>query len=105
MSRRRRGNRGGGGGGGRASLMSFAAFIAVLFIGGALILSFILGFFGGHAGTISMWAHRIALIVGAIVTLYYSFFFARTKRGFWFIAWVIAFIAIVLFLILGWAVH
>jgi len=101
MSRRRRNNNSGG----RPSLMSFAAFVAVIFIGAALVLSFILGFFGGHAGTISMWAHRIALIVGAIVTLYYSFFYARTKRGLAYIAWIIAFIAIVIFLILGWSFH
>ena len=91
-------------GGGNRSLMEFIAFIAVVLMGIWLAIHFIINQTGWVTleGRMVNLLNFVAIALGAVVALYYSYFWARNaKWKGWFIVWVIALILVVVFLILG----
>ncbi len=80
--------------------INFLAYVAVIMIGLALALSFVLGKLGVSSsvcGSLITIANALAYIIVSISAFYYS----RSKRNFWvFILWLVATILIIVFMIL-----
>lgn len=78
----------------------FLAYIAVIMIGIALALSFILskvGVSSSIVGSISKVANALAYLIVCVA----SFYYARSKRNVWFfVLWLIATVLIVVFMVL-----
>ena len=80
--------------------VNFLAYIAVIMIGVALALSFLLGKLGVNA-TIAGYISKIAQALAYIIVCIASFYYARSKRNIWFfILWLIATVLIVVFVVL-----
>ena len=98
MSRRHR-NRGGRGSG---DLLALLAFIAIMLLGLALMLRFILGAIDSVNDGISGWIERVALAIAIFIPALLSYREARRRGTVWFVLWVIAIILVVVFYILAW---
>ena len=79
--------------------MNFLAFIAIIFIGAALLISALL-----NEGDFSRALNVIANVLAYIVVAFYSFWYAARKwerKQIWFmIAWTVAVVLIVVYLII-----
>ena len=84
-------------------LMQLLAFCAVILLGLWAFIIFIVngtGFItiGGRGVQI---INNIGVALGAIVAMFYSYRFARTRGTAWFVIWVIAVVVLIVFLVLG----
>jgi len=84
-----------------SKLMNFIAYIAIIFIGIALMLAWL---FRDGGGELTRALQLIAQILAYAVVAYYSFMYARRKqerKQIWFlIAWAAAVVLIIVFVIL-----
>lgn len=84
----------------RVNLLNVLSYVAVIMVGVALLLSWVFkaaGLTGQLVGALNLIAQCLAYLVVAC----YSFSFARAKGIWWLIAWVVAVVLIVVFLVLG----
>ena len=85
--------------GGSGDFLAFLSFVAVLLLGLALLLSWVLSFFE-LSTTIAGWISSIAIGIALIVPLFLSFREARARGNVWFILWIIAALLVAAFYIL-----
>lgn len=80
--------------------VNFLAYIAVIMIGVALALSFILSKVG-ISSTIVDSISKVAYALACVIVCIASFYYARSKRNAWFfILWIISTVLIVVFMVL-----
>jgi len=93
----------GRGGGSNSKLMEMLAFVAVIALGVWVTIVFIINRWSPDflTGTVVALLNTIAIALGALVALYYSYFYVRTKGKAAFAVWVVALILIIVFLVLG----
>jgi len=93
----------GSGGGNNRSLMAFLAFIAVILIGVSLAIGFIFDRLVIQIGGVDLvWLiNHVAVVLGAIVAMYYSYGYVRNRSKGLFITWIIAVIVILVFVVLS----
>jgi len=79
--------------------MNFLAYVAIIFVGIALIISLIFNWADGSA-EVARAFEIIANLLAYIAVGFYSYFYARSKRNIWFlIAWVVAVVLIIVFFV------
>jgi len=82
-----------------SSIMNFLSYVAVIFVGIALLISLILDWTNSSSDVANAF-QLIATILSYIVIGVLSFYYARTKRNVWFlVAWAIAIVLILLFFV------
>ncbi len=95
MARRVRYTNSGGGG-----WLKLLAFIAVMLLGLALMLSFILNKLG-LATDVASWIERVAVAIALVTPLFLSYYKARSLGTAWFVLWIIATVLVVVFYVLN----
>lgn len=84
----------------KTNILNVLAYIAVMAVGIALLLSWIFKAVG-QGGALVTALNLIAQCLAYLVVACYSFSYARAKGVWWLVAWVVAVVLIVVFLILG----
>ena len=83
-----------------SKIASMLAYGAIILIGAALAITWILGLFGGDAPDLTHALRLVAWYLAVIVVALYSFYFAQRqwdrKKKIWMILWIIAVVLIVL---------
>jgi hypothetical protein len=79
-----------------ARFLNFLAYIAVIAVGGALLISWVFQGNGNLAGALTLIANALAYIITAC----YSWRFARTKGTVYIVVWVVSVVLIAVFMIL-----
>ena len=75
---------------------------AIVFVGIALLLQAIFNVINISAsGTIVSALNILAQVMAYIVVAFYSFGYARSRGTWWLVAWAVAVVLIVVFLVLG----
>ncbi len=88
---------------GSGSWLALFAFIAVMLLGLALLLSFILGRLNINSNIV--WIlERVALAIAVIIPLVLSYREARRLGTAWFVLWIIAVILVIVFYVLNFSV-
>lgn len=78
--------------------LSFLAFVSLIMVGIALIVSYIFQSNGGISDSLNLLAN----ILSYVVVISSSYYYVKTKRNIWFVvAWAVAVALIVLFLVLN----
>ena len=83
------------------------AFVSVMIMGLGIAIAVILGkidvWSKGHThfAGVGNWIQRIAIAIGLIVPMFWSYYEARTRGQTWFVLWIIAIILITVFYIWG----
>lgn len=85
----------------RGSWLALFSFIAVMLMGLGIAIGVILGNWVSGAASVGNWIKNIAIAIGLLVPMFYSFYEARRQGTVWFVLWVIAVILIIVFYILG----
>ena len=81
------------------NLLNFLAYCAVIAVGVALAIAFLLSKVGGGNGTLTNALQVIANALAYIVTACYSWRWARTRGTAFIIVWVVAVVLIAVFMI------
>lgn len=84
-----------------AGWLRMFAFISVMLMGLGIAVGVVLGKINGNFIGVGNWIKNIAIAIGLIVPLFYSYYEARRHSVVWFVLWIIAVILIVVFYIWG----
>ena len=84
----------------RAGVLSMLSYLAVVGVGLALLLSWLLKMVGVTAQVVSA-LNILAQALAYFVVACYSFSFARARGTWWLVVWAAAIVLIVVFLVLG----
>ncbi len=84
----------------RAGFLSLLSYLAIVGVGIALLMSWLLNLAGVTAQIV--WALNIlAQALAYFVVACYSFSYARARGTWWLVVWAVAIVLIVVFLVLG----
>ncbi|MDR0975810.1 MAG: hypothetical protein LBM01_02515 [Christensenellaceae bacterium] len=77
----------------RSSFFDALAYWAIILISVVLLIT---GIFKTSGGAVIEAIQTIGYALATLVVLFYSFFYARARRGWYLIAWIVAFIFVLL---------
>ena len=80
------------------------AFVSVMLLGLGIVVATILGVFKNKFPNVARVGHyiqRVAIAIGLIVPMFWSYYEARTRGTTWFVLWLVAVILITVFYIWG----
>ncbi|MCM1404395.1 MAG: hypothetical protein NC133_02760 [Prevotella sp.] len=84
----------------RRSFLNLLSYLAIVFVGIALLLQAIFNMVGLSAQIVNA-LNILAQVMAYIVVAFYSFGYARARGTWWLVVWAIAVVLIVVFLVLG----
>lgn len=83
-------------------LLGAIAFVAVLLMGLGIAIGVALNWTGNATiMSIGNWLKNIAILLGLLVAIFYSYRAARTKTRVWFVLWIVAVVLIIVFYVIG----
>lgn len=77
------------------------AFVSVMIMGLGIAVATILGKISSDFSRVGNWIQRIAIAIGLIVPMFWSYYEARMRGTVWFVLWIISIILIVVFYVWG----
>ena len=84
----------------KTSILNVLSYCSVVFVGIALLLSWLLSVFDVTASVVNA-LNVLAQVMAYIVVACHSFGYARARGTWWLVAWAVAVVLIVVFLVLG----
>lgn len=84
----------------RTGILSVLSYLAVVGVGIALLLSWLLNMVGVTAQVVGA-LNILAQVMAYIVVAFHSYGFARSHGTWWLVVWAVAIVLIVVFLVLG----
>ena len=84
----------------KTSLLHILSYLAVVGVGIALLLSWLLNMVGVTAQVVSA-LNILAQVLAYFVVACHSFGYARSRGTWWLVVWAVAIVLIVVFLVLG----
>lgn len=85
----------------RTSILNVLSYFSVVFVGIALLLSWVFSKIGGGLGPVVGALNILAQVMAYIVVAFHSYGFARARGTWWLVVWAVAVVLIVVFLVLG----
>jgi len=84
----------------RTGVLNMLSYLAIVGVGIALLLSWLLNMVGVTAQVVSA-LNILAQVLAYFVVACYSFSYARARGTWWLVVWAVAIVLIVVFLVLG----
>lgn len=86
----------------RTGILNIMSYLAVVGVGIALLLSWLLNVVGVTAAVVSA-LNILAQVLAYIVVACHSFGYAKARGTWWLVVWAVAIVLIVVFLVLGFS--